>query len=89
MFDYDHGNLLSAFDTYFSKTEDLHPYNTRSASQGKLFSLKNSHTNHGNLQIQNIGVAVYNKMINLGFYKGCKTKHTFGQKYKTYLISLY
>ena len=90
MFDFDNGNLPSAFDSLFKKINETHSYNTRSAGKGKLILTANSNTSkHGDLMLQNVGVKAYNKILDLPFYKKCKTKHSFSMKYKKYLISLY
>ncbi len=36
MWEYEHGNLPKCFQNYFKKVSDIHKYDTRNASAGKL-----------------------------------------------------
>ena len=90
MFDFDHGTLPDVFSTYFVKIKETHSYNTRSAAQGKLYAKINANTvKHGITMLQNIGVLSYNRILELDFYKNCRTKKDFSKKFKNLLITHY
>ena len=92
MFDYDHGNLPIFFNTFFTKTSNIHSYGTRNATAGKLSeNVAENTTTHGFTMFKFKGPKVFNN-INIkdfDFYADSKSVQSFRKKYKSYLIEMY
>ena len=83
MYDQNHGNLPSCFNTYFRKVEDIHCHNTRMASSHKLSeNVKFKTKTHGNSMFKFKGPKILNKLNDLNFYGASKNKSYFRRKYK-------
>ena len=89
MFDFHHDDLPDVFSGYFVRTNEVHSHNTRAHSKGSLFVSLRPNNNHGSLLTSNLGVTVYNKIIDLDFFSTSRNKKLFSKKYKQYLISQY
>ena len=89
MFDFHHYNLPDVFSDYFVRTNEIHNYNTRAHSKGSLHASLKPKNIHGSLLTSNLGVTIYNKIIDLDFFSTCPNNKLFSKKYKKYLISQY
>ena len=81
MFDFHHNNLPDVFSDYFVRTNEIHNYNTRAHSKGSLHALLKPKNIHGSLLTSNLGVTIYNKIIDLDFFLlaltiSCSVKNT-------------
>ena len=61
MHDFKNDNLPACFDSFFSRVNSLHNYNTRHASKS-TFSLPKIRTNYGKFNIKFSGACVWNKI---------------------------
>jgi hypothetical protein len=87
MWEYDHGVLPLVFGNYFKRVGEIHDHNTRSKSQNKLSQNTLVNTDlHGKKMLRFIGPRVFNSIVELDFYKKCKSKQLFKNKIKDYLI---
>ena len=87
MWEYDHGLLPTCFNNYFKRVRETHEHNTRSNSHNKLSENILVKTDlHGKKMFRFIGPRVFNCIVELNFYKNCKTKQHFKNKIKDYLI---
>ena len=89
MWDYDHGSLPDAFFGFFTKISDIHSHNTRSAVSNKLAKTVSVRTAHGKKSFKITGVDIFNEINTLSFYKSSRTRQTFLNHYKKYLIDQY
>ena len=88
MWEHDHGDLPPCFQNYFQKTSDVHQYPTRSSNQNKLAQNIFVNTDlHGKKRLKYIGPRIFNKIVNLNFYKTCKNKCQFKRKMKDFLLN--
>ena len=87
MFDQDHGNLPSCFNTYFRKVEDVHNHRTRMASSHKLSeNVKFKTKTHEKSMFKFKGPKILNELKDLKLYEVSKNKSYFKRKYKLYLL---
>ena len=86
MFDFHHDDLPDVFSDYFVRTNETHSYNTRAHSKGSLHVSLRPKNNHGSLLTSNLGVPVYNKIIDLDFFSTCRNKKLLSKKYKNILF---
>ena len=87
MWEYDHNDLPTIFDTYFEKAKNVHSYNTRFSASDKLAENILVNTDlHGKKLLKFLGPRIFNKIIDLDFYHTCKNKIHFKNKLKNYLI---
>ena len=87
MWDQDHGNLPSCFDTYFKVVRDVHQHGTRMRENNKLYEcLKYNTKTYGKKLFKIQGPKVLNKLKTLSFYQESKTKFYFRKKYKMHLV---
>ena len=86
MFDFHHDDLPDVFSDYFVRTNETHSYNTRAHSKGSLCVSLRPKNNHGSLLTSNLGVTVYNKIIDLDFFSTCRNKKLFSKKYKKFSV---
>ena len=87
MYDQDHGNLPSCFNTYFRKVEDIHIHNTRMASSHKLSeNVKFKTKKRGKSMFKFKGPKILNELKDLNLYGDSKNKSYFSRKYKLYLL---
>ena len=89
MYDYESGNLPIIFDPFFKTVKESHPYNTRSASLGKLAISKSNTVKYGGSMLKSLGVTILNEMKDFEFYSKSKSKHDFSKNYKNFLIKYY
>ena len=90
MWEYEHGNLPICFKQYFTKVSDIHNYETRNATAGKLSeNIKVNTSTHGLTMFKFWGPKVLNAIKDIPFYNDAKTLHYFRHNYKQYLIDLY
>lgn len=81
MWDQDHGNLPSCFDTYFKQVREVHQLGTRMIGKNKLYEcLKYNTKTYGQKMFRIQGPKVLNRLKNLKFYKEAKTKFYFRKK---------
>ena len=90
MWDFDHGTLPEAFNSYFTKVSDVHQHNTRASVNmlSHTVSLTNGVT-HSSRMVKSFGVTIFNEIAEKMFYKNCNMKATFRKKYKLFLIEQY
>ena len=88
MWENDHGNLPKCFSEYFKKSSDVHKHCTRSSTENKLSQnmLVNTET-HGKRMFKFIGPRIFNNIVNLDFFKKCKSKSQFKTKMKDFLLN--
>ena len=87
MWQHDHGELPTCFNNFFKRVTDIHEHSTRAASLGKFSETSIINTVlHGKQMLQFIGPKIFNKIVDLDFYKKCKNKASFKKKNKQYLI---
>ena len=88
MWEQDHGDLPQCFLDYLKKTSDLHNYCTRSSTQNKMSQNILVNTDlHGKKMFKFIGPRIFNNIVNLDFYKKCKSKTQFKRKMKDFLLN--
>jgi hypothetical protein len=87
MWQHDHGELPDCFNSYFKKVSAIHTHNTRAASSKKLSENILVNTDlYGKKMFQFIGPRVFNKIVDLEFFKRCNNKVGFKTSMKKYLI---
>ena len=87
MWQHDHGELPNCFNNYFNKVNSIHTHNTRAASSKKLSENISVNTDlYGKKMLHFIGPRVYNKIVELEFYKSCNSKVGFKTNMKKYLL---
>ena len=75
MWDQDHGLLPNCLASYFKPVNEIHGYNTRMASSGKLSEDIVIRTDtHGKQLFKFIGTRILNKLKDLTIYKNSKSK---------------
>ena len=90
MWEYEHGNLPTCFKNYFKKVSDMHNYETRNATTGKLSeNIRVNTSTHGLTMLKFQGPKVFNAIKDFEFYNDSKSLYNFRHKYKSYLIDLY
>ena len=90
MWDFYHGTLPEAFNSYFTKVSDVHQHNTRASVNmlSHTVSLTNGVT-HSSRMVKSFGVTIFKEIAEKMFYKNCNMKATFRKKYKLFLIEQY
>ena len=87
MWQYDHGELPACFNNYFKRIESIHTHNTRASSSKKLSeNILVSTNTYGKNMLKFIGPKVFNEIVDLDFYKRCKTKLGFKANMKKYIL---
>ena len=90
MFDYDHGNLPKCLNTYFNRVSNIHDYDTRNATAGKLSENVAVNTStYGFTMFKFIGPKILNNIKDNVFYKDSNSLQSFRKKYKLHLIENY
>ena len=78
MWDQDHKLLPISLARYFKPVNEIHGYNTRMASSGKLSEDIAIRTDtHGKKLFKFTGTRILNKLKDLTIYKNSKTKKVF------------
>ena len=73
-----------------TKVSDIHNYETRNATAGKLSeNIKVNTSTHGLTMFKFWGPKFLNAIKDIPFYNDAKTLHYFRHKYKQYLIDIY
>ena len=90
MWDQDHQLLPMSLSKNFKPVSEIHGYNTRMASYGKLSQDTHIRTEtHGKKMFTFTGPRILNKLKDLTLYKNSNNKKGFAQQYKKYLINIY
>ena len=88
MWDHDHKLLPNCFSNYFLPVSEVHHYNTRMSTTGKLSENVRIRTEtHGKKMLKFIGPRIFNSLKELDFYSLSKTKKHF--LWKQYLLKKY
>ena len=87
MWQHDHGELPICFNSFFKRVNIIHEHNIRASSLNKFSENNIVNTDlHGKKMLQFIGPKIFNKIVDLDFYRRCKNKASFKNKIKQYLI---
>ena len=87
MWQYDHGKLPNCFNSYFKKIKSIHTHNTRSSSSQKLSENVPVRTDfYGKKSLHFIGPRVFNKIVELDFFKTCNSLVGFKTNLKKFLL---
>ena len=90
MWDQDHDLLPNSISCFFKPVSQIHGYNTRMVSAGKLSENIAIHTStHGKKMFKFTGPRILNNLKDQHFYNNSKSKNVFIKRYKKYLIDLY
>ena len=90
MWDQDHDLLPNSISCFFKPVSQIHGYNTRMVSAGKLSENIAIHTStHGKKMFKFTGPRILNNLKDQHFYKNSKSKNVFIKRYKKYLIDMY
>ena len=88
MWQYDQGELPTCFNSFFKRVNIIHEHNTRASSLNKFSENNIVNTDlHGKKMLQFIGPKIFNKIVDLDFYRRCKNKASFKKKIKQYLFN--
>ena len=87
MWQYDHGELPNCFNSYFKKITSIHTHNTRASSSQKLSENVPARTDfYGKKSFHFIGPRVFNKIVELDFFKTCNSLVGFKTNLKKFLL---